>query len=131
MFLLNQRFAIETPTDGLIGTANLVNIDWKNNHATFGGLMLGNKEIRGKGYGMDTSMAIMHYAFDELHFERLDGLIIEYNAASIHLFLEKCGWKEEGRQRNWYFRKNRYWDKILIGITRKEYYDFIREIPYW
>ena len=46
----DQRFAIETAEHGLIGTANLVDIDWKNRNA-FHGLMLGNKDTRGKGYG--------------------------------------------------------------------------------
>lgn len=44
---LNQRFVIDTPDLGVIGTVNLVDIDWKNNHA-FTGLILGDKDIRGK-----------------------------------------------------------------------------------
>jgi RimJ/RimL family protein N-acetyltransferase len=127
---LNQRFAIEVPDQGLIGTANLVNIDWKNNHA-FHGMMLGEKRHRGKGYGTDTVMTIMRYAFEELHFERLDSTIIEYNDISRKLYCEKCGWREEGRLRNWYWRKNRYWDKIVIGITREDYFELIEKNHYW
>lgn len=127
---LNQRFAIEVPELGLIGTANLVDIDWKNNHA-FHGMMLGDKDIRGKGYGIDTIMAIMRYAFEELHFERLDGSIIEYNQVSYNIYTLKCGWKEEGRQRNWYFRKNRYWDQIIVGVTRQDYFDLVSKNNYW
>jgi RimJ/RimL family protein N-acetyltransferase len=127
---LNQRFAIEVPEIGLIGTANLLDIDWKNNHA-FHGMMLGDKDIRGKGYGFDTILTTMKYAFEELHLERLDGSMIEYNKASLNIYLGKCGWKEEGRQRNWYFRKNRYWDKIIVGITRNDYFELIERISYW
>jgi len=125
----NQRFAIDTPDLGLIGTVNLVDIDWKNNHA-FTGLMLGDKDIRGKGYGTDTFMGIERYAFEELHLERLDGTVIEYNEAALKL-IKKCGWKEEGRQRNWYFRKNRYWDRLIVGITRQDYFELLQENPYW
>jgi RimJ/RimL family protein N-acetyltransferase len=127
---LNQRFAIEVAEIGLIGTANLVEIDWKNNHA-FHGMMLGDKETRGKGYGTDTIMAIMRYAFEELHMERLDTSMIEYNTVSLSVYCQKCGWKEEGRQRNWYFRKNRYWDRILVGITRADYFTLVAENKYW
>ena len=127
---LNERFAIEVYDQGLIGTANLVEIDWKNNHA-FHGMMLGDKNNSGKGYGTDTVMTIMRYAFEELHFERLDGSIIEYNEISKKLYCEKCGWREEGRLRNWYWRKNRYWDKILIGITREDYFELVKENCYW
>ena len=121
---LNQRFAIETKELGLIGTANLVDIDWKNKNA-FHGMLLGDKDVRGKGYAMDTVMAIMRYAFEELGLQRLDGTMIEYNEASLKLYIQKCGWKEEGRQRSWYFRKNQYWDRILVGITRDDYFELL------
>jgi RimJ/RimL family protein N-acetyltransferase len=94
-------------------------------------MMLGDKDIRGKGYGVDTIMAIMRYAFEELHLERLDGSMIEYNQVSLNIYLKKCGWKEEGRMRNWYFRKNRYWDKIIVGVTRADYFALVAENKYW
>lgn len=127
---LNKKFAIDTPDLGLIGTVNLVDIDWKNNHA-FTGLMLGDKEIRGKGYGVDTFMAIERYAFEELHFERLDGSVIEYNNIALNMITKKCGWKVEGTQRNWYYRKNRYWNKLIVGITRQDYHELIEKTKYW
>jgi RimJ/RimL family protein N-acetyltransferase len=127
---LNQRFAIETPDIGLIGTANLVDIDWKNRNA-FHGMMLGDKDIRGRGLGIDTIMAIMRYAFEELHLKRLDSSIIEYNNISLNVYCNRCGWKEEGRRRNWYFRKNRYWDKVIVGIMREEYFELIKKNHYW
>ncbi len=126
----DQRFAIETPDMGIIGTANLVNINWKDRNA-FHGMMLGDKDIRGKGYGTDTIMAVMRYAFDELGLERLDGSMIEYNKISLAVYLKKCGWVEEGRQRNYYFRKNRFWDKIVVGVTRNDYYGLISKNGYW
>ena len=78
---LNQRFAIELGGQ-LIGTTNLVEIDWKNNHASHG-MVLGDQATRGKGYGRDTVMALMRYAFEELHLERLDSTIIEHNHAVL------------------------------------------------
>lgn len=126
----HQRFAIHSEEHGLIGTANLVDIDWRNRNA-FHGMMLGDKDIRGKGYGLDTVMATMRYAFGELGLERLDGSMIEYNAASLKLYLEKCGWKEEGRQRNWYFRANRFWDRVMVGVTRHDYLELVEGSGYW
>ncbi|CAN1532007.1 RimL Acetyltransferases, including N-acetylases of ribosomal proteins [Flavobacteriaceae bacterium] len=122
----NQRFSIYTDDLGLIGTANLVDIDWKNKNA-FHGMLLGDKEIRGKGFAVDTVMAIMKYAFEELGLNRLDGSMIEYNEASLKMYIGKCGWREEGRQRNWYFRKNQYWDRILVGITKEDYFELIKK----
>ncbi len=127
---LNQRFAIHTKELGLIGTTNLMDIDWKNRHA-FHGLMLGNKDTRGKGIGRDVVMTVMRYCFEELCLERLDGSMIEYNAASLKLYLTKCGWKEDGRQRNWYYRQGRYWDRILVGVTRNDYAELCAANKYW
>lgn len=126
----NQRFSIYTNDLGLIGTANLVDIDWKNKNA-FHGMLLGDIDIRGKGYGVDTVMAIMKYSFEELGLNRLDGSMIEYNFSSLKMYIDKCGWKEEGRQRNWYFRKNQFWDRIIVGITRDDYFEFISKNNYW
>ena len=127
---LHQRFAVVAPDLGLIGTANLVDINWKDRNA-FHGMLLGNANIRGKGYGKDTIMTVMRYAFEELGLERLDGSMIEYNEASLAVYVRKCGWKEEGRQRNYYFRKNKYWDKIVVGITRSDYFELVEENNYW
>lgn len=126
----NQRLAIETPDLGLIGTANIIDIDWKNRNA-FHGMMLGDKNIRGKGYGIDAVMTIMRYAFDELGLERLDGSIIEYNTISYSFYCDKLGWKEEGKRRNYYFRKGRFWDQIIVGITKEDYNQLIKENKYW
>ena len=128
---LNQRYAIERLDDGvLLGTANLVDIDWKNGTASHG-MMLGSSDERGKGYGVDTVIAIMRYAFDELRLARLDSDIIEYNAASLRLYVGKCGWREEGRQRGWHFREGRRWDRILVGVTQQDYADLVAGNDYW
>ncbi len=113
---INQRFIIDTQEHGPIGTANLVSINWKDRNA-FHGMLIGDKKFRGCGYGTDTVLTIMRYAFEELGLERLDTTIIEYNTASLKLYT-KCGWAEEGRKENAFFRQNRYWNNVILGITR-------------
>jgi RimJ/RimL family protein N-acetyltransferase len=82
---LNQRFAVEAPDSGLIGTANLINIDWKNRHATHG-LMLGDQKNRGKGDSIDIMMAVMRYAFDRLQLERLKSSIFHFCYSIDHKY---------------------------------------------
>ena len=62
---------------------------------------------------------------------QLDGGIIEYNKPSLEVYTKKCGWKKEGVLRNWYFRKNQYWDKIIVGITREDYFQLVKKNRYW
>ena len=127
---LNQRFAIDSEEYGLIGTANLVSINWKDRNA-FHGMLLGNEATRGQGFGTDTVMAIMRFAFEEMGLERLDSTIIANNAPSLKMYLTRCGWKEEGRKKNWYWRGNRHIDKVIIGINREDYFKLIKENKYW
>ena len=128
---LNQRFAVEVIGTGgpIIGLSTIIRIDWKNNHA-WHGIMLG-PPMQGKGYGFDVIMTTMRYAFDELHMKRLDGSMIEYNAGSIRLYCEKCGWKKEGLRRSYYFRRGKYWDQVVVGITREDYDEMLLRTKYW
>lgn len=117
----NQRFAIESKEHGLIGTANLVAINWKDRNAATG-LMIGAKNLRRQGFGTDTVMTVMRYAFEELNLQRLETTIIEYNQPSYRLYVERCGWREEGRKSKYYWRRNRYWDQVLVAMLRERYY---------
>jgi len=127
---LNQRLAIAAPDVGLIGLSSIINIDWRNGHA-WHGVMLGDIDVRGKGFGVDAVMATMRYAFEEMNLERLDGSIIEYNTISHSLYCGKLGWKEEGRRRRYYFRRGRHWDQIVVGITREDYDQLVLKTKYW
>lgn len=128
---LNQRFIVEAPGAGPIGLSSIVNIDWRNRHA-WHGLVIGDGSHRGKGYGVDAVMATMRFAFEELNLERLDGGMIEYNSQSIGLYCSsKLGWKQEGRKRNFFFRKGRFWDQIVVGVTRDDYLEVAARTRYW
>lgn len=125
----NLRFIIETPIDGAVGMATLVNIDWKNRKATHG-IKLSKGEFRAKGIGTDSVMSVMRYAFDELQLNRLDGGWFEDNLGSQKLYM-KCGWKIEGKRRQYIFKSGAYRDLMIVGILREEYYKLIKESNYW
>lgn len=123
-------FCINTPDEGIIGTANLVDIDWKNGTA-FHGMMIGEKNLRGRGYALDALFSIMRYAFLELGLNRLDGDMIAYNERSIKFYVEKGGWKKEGIRRNWFFRNGTFHDKVIVGVTRDDYLEIAQSSQYW
>ena len=110
--------------------ANLVEINWKDRNA-FHGMLLGEKDLRGKGYGVDTIMAISRYAFEELGLMRLDSTIISNNEASIAVYTKRCGWQIEGVKKNAYFRRNKWWNQLVIGITRDDYFNLLKDNNYW
>jgi RimJ/RimL family protein N-acetyltransferase len=128
--LTDHVFCIETPNEGTIGTANLVNIDWKNKNA-FHGMMIGKKALRGKGYALDALFAVMRYAFLELGLHRIDGDMVSYNTRSIDFYVKKGGWKHEGVRRNWFYRNGQFYDKVIVGVTREDYFDLVQTTGYW
>ena len=127
---LNKRFAIDTPDHGFIGISTLTNIDLKYRSA-FHGIMIGAKDIQGRGYGTDAVMATMRYAFEELGLERLDGEIVEFNEPSRRLYVEKCGWVVEGVRRRSVFRNSQWYDSLIVGILRDEYLRLVGGNGYW
>lgn len=127
----NQRFVVETPEGAIIGLSSIINIDWRNRHA-WHGLVIGDPNHRGKGYGVDAIMATMRYAFEELNLMRLDGSMIEYNTQSIATYCgPRLGWREEGRKTNYFYRKGRFWDQVIVGVTREEYDALVTRTEYW
>lgn len=116
----DQRFVIESQEHGVIGTTNLVSINWKDRNA-FTGMLIGAAALRGRGYGVDVLTTLMTYAFEEIGLERLDTTIIEYNQASLGLYAGRCGWVEEGRKSRAFFRKNKFWSNVILGVTRAQY----------
>lgn len=127
---LNKRFAIDTTEHGFIGISTLTNIDLKYRSA-FHGIMIGSKQTQGRGYGTDTVMATMRFAFEELGLERLDSEIIDSNEPSRRLYVDKCGWTIEGKRRRSVFRENAWHDSYVVGILREDYLTLVDRTGYW
>lgn len=125
----NLRFVVETIDDGAIGIATLTDIDWKNKNATHG-IKLLNKPRHTSGVGIDTVMAIMRYAFDELGLHRLNGAWFNSNEPSKKLYTH-CGWKVEGVQRESVYKHGNFRDLTMVGILESDYRTLIKKNHYW
>lgn len=126
----NVRYVIETKEDGAVGFASIMAINWKNSTCLVG-LKLCNKNLKSKGIGSDTVMTIMRYIFDELQLNRAGVNIIEYNVASMNLFYNKLGWKQEGIKRQFIFNNGKYHNLMEYGFLKNEYYELVNRIHYW
>ncbi|MDH3744181.1 MAG: GNAT family N-acetyltransferase [Acidobacteriota bacterium] len=114
-----RRFIVESEEDGVLGLTGLWNIDWHNRHALTA-LKLGSASVRGKGYGTDAIMTLMKYAFFEVGLNRLWSAILPYNIGSYKAYVEKCGWKVEGRLRQEIFRHGKYHDLYRVAVIRED-----------
>lgn len=114
----NIRYIIEVENNK-IGLVTITNIDWKNRKACHG-IKLYNNSVKGKGYGTDTVMTIMKYAFEELQLNKLYSTILEYNTPSLNLY-KKCGWSIDGVLRESTFKGNKYVNEMAVSILKKDY----------
>lgn len=106
-------------TEEYIGQIDLFKIDWKN-RSTELGIVIGMKEHLGKGYGTEAIKVLQDFVFNSLNLNRLQLEVYDYNERAYKCYM-KCGFKEEGRLRERYFKKGRYSDTIYMSILKREY----------
>lgn len=124
------RYTIETEEDGPVGMIGLKDIDWKNGTASGLGMRIAKKEIRTRGLATDAWMTLMRYAFDELRLNRINGSALAYNSASLRV-CEKVGFKVEGTQRQAVYKNGEFFDLVMMGCLKEDYYNLINENHYW
>ncbi len=111
-------FVIEAE-DKVIGNCSLNNINKKDQVAVFG-IIIGEKDCWGKGYGVSATKLIIDYGFNQLNLRRISSSAISFNERSIALH-KKTGFKEEGRLRKNIFVNGSFYDEVLFGLLREEW----------
>jgi RimJ/RimL family protein N-acetyltransferase len=115
----NVRLAIETKDGQHIGNIDLGPASPEHRRASLG-VMIGEKECWGRGYGTDAIRTLLRFAFLEMNLNRVWLTVDENNARALACY-RKCGFREEGRLRQDRFKHGRYWDAIVMGILRAEF----------
>lgn len=103
----------------IIGITGLHRIDWISRHATTGSY-LGEARDRGKGYGKESKLAMLEYAFNTLDLRKINSEANADNVASQKCLLA-CGYVKEGVRRQHCIINGRPVDSILFGITQEEW----------
>lgn len=107
--------------DKLIGTLGLFLIKWTHRTAMLG-IVIGEPEYWGKGYGSDAVNLILGYAFRELNLYRVGLGVMSYNTRAIRAY-EKAGFTLEGRTRGAICRDNQRFDMLNYGILAEEWFN--------
>lgn len=93
--LTKKQFAIETADGRHIGNCVCYNIDAVRKEAEIG-IMIGERDCWGKGYGSDAVRTLIQYAFDDLGIEKLWLHTLEWNIRAQECF-QSCGFTPVGR----------------------------------
>ena len=102
-----------------IGNVGLHRIDWKNRVATLG-IVIGEKEYWGKGYGTEAVRTMLRYAFHELGLNRVELETYSFNPRAQRCY-QKAGFVREGVRRQALYRDGEFHDVITMGILRSEF----------
>jgi len=87
--LTRHRFAVETLDGKHIGNCSYYNIDETRGEAELG-IMIGNRDYWGKGYGADTVTTLVNYIFHQTRLRRIYLKTLDSNSRAQKCF-KKCG----------------------------------------
>ena len=115
--LLKWGIALRTD-DTLIGSVTLFHPEFTHRRAEIG-YALGRAHW-GKGYMQETLKAVLTYAFEVLHFHRIEADVDPRNAASIRT-LERLGFQREGYLRERWQVNGEIQDALFYGLLRPDW----------
>jgi len=107
----------------LIGNTGLHRIDYRHGTATTGSV-IGDQEMWQKGFGSEAKMVLLNYAFNTLNLRKINSHVYGFNARSKG-HLEKCGYRQEGVQKDQFFVDGRFEDIINMAVFKEDW------IPLW
>ncbi|MGA7670868.1 MAG: GNAT family protein [Nitrolancea sp.] len=102
-----------------IGTTSVAGIDHTNGTAEFG-ILIGEPDCRGKGYGTETASLMLDYAFTALGLKNVMLRVLAFNLAGLRAY-QKAGFKEIGRRREAHLMNDRRYDVVLMDCLASEF----------
>ena len=113
----------ESP-DNVIGVWKLQDLDDTNRCTEMGMDIF--KKYRGKGFGLKSFNMIFTYLFESINIHTVYAKVGDYNETSL-IAAQKAGYRITGRIPQSLYRKGKYWDNILLAITKEEFYEKINK----
>ncbi len=99
-----------------IGSAYLHDIDEHNRTAEFG-IVIGEADTRGKGYGTETARLMLDYAFSDLGLHSVLLRVYAFNHAGLHAY-ENAGFRVCGTRRQCHAMGGTLWDIVYMEAVR-------------
>ncbi|MBN2152312.1 MAG: GNAT family N-acetyltransferase [Candidatus Lokiarchaeota archaeon] len=96
-----------------------IRLDWKNRVGNLG-MVIGEKEHWGKGFGTEAMRLLVDYGFGTLGMNRMELETFDFNERAIKAF-SKVGFKEEGRRRQAHYIDGRFNDVVFMGLIQGEW----------
>jgi len=78
-----------------IGTIGLDRIDFINQVAEYGNVLIGPESFKHKGLAMEATLLLLTYSFERLNLNRIFLHVFADNKAAVGLY-RQCGFRDEG-----------------------------------
>jgi RimJ/RimL family protein N-acetyltransferase len=112
-------FAImETKTSALVGAISLMLIRLEHRRAELGYWIA--RDRWNNGYATEAGQCLITYGFDVLGLHRIEARHFQRNAASGKVML-KLGMKQEGVERDWAIKWDRFENSVVYSILQPEW----------
>ena len=111
-------FVFSPDGDTLLGGLTLAQVQRGVTQSAVLGYWMG-AHYAGKGLMTAAVRAVVAYAFDTLHLNRIEAACLPHNVASTRL-LEKVGFQREGYARKYLCIDGRWQDHVLYGLIRDD-----------
>jgi RimJ/RimL family protein N-acetyltransferase len=102
-----------------IGSTYLSDIDQRNGTAEFG-IVIGESDARGRGYGAEATRLTLDYAFSALGLRNVLLVVYAHNEAGIRAYA-KAGFREIGRRHECKRRGELRWDVLYMEALAREF----------
>ena len=120
LFLFSIFISLENGNERIIGNCS-IGVDWKNRVGT-SGIVIGEKDCLGKGYGTEAMKLLIKYGFNTLNLNRIQLETYEFNIRAFKSY-KKAGFIEEGKRRQAIYVNGKYHDAYMLGILKSEWQD--------
>lgn len=104
-----------------IGMLSVREIDWISRKGFYSGIIIGDSQHRGKGYGTEAFNLLIRHCFLDLGLNKLYSYILDDNKVSQKM-VAKSGFTVEGKLRQHAFKDGKFRDVIIIGLCADQYY---------
>lgn len=118
--------AVDVESNTSVGHIELAGIDRENGSARVVRVLVGPKEIRGRGIGTQMMQAVLRIGFGQLGLHRIDLFVFDFNHSAIACY-ERVGFRKEGLLRQTLRVGEQYWNVYLMSILEPEWRE--REQP--
>jgi RimJ/RimL family protein N-acetyltransferase len=110
---------VDLATDRLIGRGLLFNVDLVNRGAMLG-IVIGERDCWGQGYGQDATRLLLDYGFNLLNLNNIMLGVFVYNERAMRCY-RQVGFREIGRRRQARIVGGQKYDLVLMDMLAEEF----------